>query len=156
MSVSIPKTNCSPSSKRVKAARELVRRQDAAQDLIAFTEYTLPQYDTAPHHRLIAQRLQQVESGEISRLMIFMPPRHGKSELASRRFPAWYLGRHPERQIITASYNADLASDFGRDVRNIVGSAEFGNVFDSITLAQDSQAANRWHTNKGAPMSQRG
>ena len=130
------------------AARELVRRQDAAEDLISFTEYSHPQYKTAAHHRLIAQKLQQVERGEISRLMIFMPPRHGKSELASRRFPAWYLGRHPERQIITASYNADLASDFGRDVRNIVGSADFRNVF-AITLAQDSQAANGWHTNKG-------
>jgi predicted phage terminase large subunit-like protein len=134
--------------KLLDAARELVRRQDAAEDLIAFTEYTHTQYKTAAHHRLIAQKLQQVERGEISRLMIFMPPRHGKSELASRRFPAWYLGRHPERQIITASYNADLASDFGRDVRNIVGSAEFRNVFP-ITLAHDSHAANRWHTNKG-------
>jgi hypothetical protein len=133
---------------RADAARELLSRQNAAQDLISFTEYSLPHYVTAPHHRLIAEKLQQVERGEISRLMIFMPPRHGKSELASRRFPAWYLGRHPDRQIITASYNADLASDFGRDVRNIVGSADFRNVF-AITLAQDSQAANRWHTNKG-------
>ena len=133
---------------RADAARELLNRREAVQDLIAFTEYTLPQYETAPHHRLIAHKLQQVESGEISRLAIFVPPRHGKSELASRRFPAWYLGRHPDRQIITASYNADLASDFGRDVRNIVGSADFQNVF-GITLATDSQAANRWHTNKG-------
>ena len=133
---------------RADAARELLSRREAVQDLIAFTEYTLPQYETAPHHRLIAHKLQQVESGEISRLAIFVPPRHGKSELASRRFPAWYLGRHPERQLITASYNADLASDFGRDVRNIVGSADFGHVF-GITLAPDSQAANRWHTDKG-------
>ena len=77
------------------AARELVRRQDAAEDLISFTEYSHPQYKTAAHHRLIAQKLQQVERGEISRLMIFMPPRHGKSELASRRFPAWYLDGIP-------------------------------------------------------------
>ena len=68
-----------------------------------------------------------------------MPPRHGKSELASRRFPAWYLGRNPSEQIIAASYNADLANDFGREVRNIVNSQDYKNVFD-VELAQDSKA----------------
>lgn len=77
-----------------------------------------------------------------------MPPRHGKSEIASRRFPAWYLGRNPTHQIITASYNAELASDFGRAVRNIFSEQEYKNLFD-VRLAQDSQAANRWHTDRG-------
>jgi predicted phage terminase large subunit-like protein len=98
---------------------------------------------------LIARRLEAVERGEIDRLMIFMPPRHGKSELASKRFPAWCLGRNPSRQIIAASYNSDLASDFGRNVRNIVASPEFGEVFPGVALAADSQAANRMNTNKG-------
>lgn len=79
--------------------------------------------------------------------MIFMPPRHGKSELASRRFPSWYLGRNPNKQIIAASYNSDLASDFGREVRDIVKSPEYHNLF-SVSLAEDSRAVNRWHTNK--------
>lgn len=78
-----------------------------------------------------------------------MPPRHGKSELASKRFPAWCLGRDPKRQIIAASYNSDLASDFGRNVRNLVAEPEFGQVFPGVTLAPDSQAANRMNTNKG-------
>jgi len=81
--------------------------------------------------------------------MIFMPPRHGKSELASRRFPGWYLGQNPDHQIIAASYNSDLASDFGREVRNIIASPEYQNIFGGIELAPDSKAANRWHTNKG-------
>jgi predicted phage terminase large subunit-like protein len=81
--------------------------------------------------------------------MIFMPPRHGKSELASKRFPAWCLGRKPTRQIIAASYNSDLASDFGRNVRNIVAEPEFGQVFPGVSLAPDSQAANRMNTNHG-------
>lgn len=81
--------------------------------------------------------------------MIFMPPRHGKSELASKRFPAWCLGRNPTRQIIAASYNSDLASDFGRHVRNIVAEPEFGQVFPNVGLAADSQAANRMNTNHG-------
>jgi predicted phage terminase large subunit-like protein len=104
---------------------------------------------SAAHHQLIARRLEAVERGEIDRLMIFMPPRHGKSELASKRFPAWCMGRDPSRQIIAASYNSDLASDFGRNVRNIVASPEFGEVFPGVALAADSQAANRMNTNKG-------
>lgn len=79
--------------------------------------------------------------------MIFMPPRHGKSELASKRFPAWCLGRNPKRQIIAASYNSDLASDFGRNVRNIVAEPEYSQVFPGVTLSADSQAANRFNTN---------
>lgn len=81
--------------------------------------------------------------------MIFMPPRHGKSELASKRFPAWCLGRNPKRQIIAASYNSDLANDFGRNVRNLVAEPEFGQVFPGVTLAPDSQAAMRMNTNHG-------
>jgi predicted phage terminase large subunit-like protein len=98
---------------------------------------------------LITAKLEAVERGEIDRLMIFMPPRHGKSELASKRFPAWCLGRDPKRQIIAASYNSDLANDFGRNVRNLVAEPEFGEVFPGVTLAPDSQAANRMNTNHG-------
>lgn len=129
-------------------AQELLRRKDAAESLIAFTEYTNPGYATAAHHRRIADKLEAVERGGIDRLAIFMPPRHGKSELASRRFPAWYLGRNPDRQIIAASYNSDLASDFGREVRNIVAGPEYGAVFDT-RLREDSRAAERWNTDQG-------
>ena len=80
--------------------------------------------------------------------MIFMPPRHGKSELASRRFPAWYMGRNPDKQIIAASYNSDLASDFGREVRNIIRTNEFSRLFN-VKLAEDSRAAGRWNTDAG-------
>lgn len=97
---------------------------------------------------LIAEKLEAIERGEIDRLMINMPPRHGKSELASRRFPAFFLGRHPDRSIIAASYNSDLAADFGRQVRNIVATKEYGNIF-TTKLAEDSRAANRWNTDKG-------
>lgn len=132
-----------------EAAREVLRRRGARGRLIAFTEYTLDSYESAPHHRLIAERLEAVERGEIKRLMIFMPPRHGKSELASRRFPAWYLGRKPKAEIIAASYNSDMAADFGRDVRSIVASEEYQAVFPGVCLRVDSKAAERWHTTVG-------
>lgn len=131
-----------------QAASELLARRKARNGLIAFSSYTNPAYIAAPHHELIAAKLEAVERGEIKRLMITMPPRHGKSELASRRFPAWFIGRNPGKQVIAASYNSDLASDFGREVRNIVASPEYCALFD-CTLAIDSKAANRWHTDKG-------
>ena len=131
-----------PSLAQVQAAQ-------ARRSLLRFTEYTNPQYQRAAHHALIAEKLEAVERGEIDRLMIFMPPRHGKSELASKRFPAWCLGRNPQRQIIAASYNSDLANDFGRNVRNLVAEPEFSQVFPGVTLAPDSQAANRMNTNRG-------
>lgn len=81
--------------------------------------------------------------------MVFMPPRHTKSELGSRRFPAWCLGRNPDWQIITSTYSQDFANDFGRDVRRIVASREYQNVFPGITLAADVKAAARWNTNAG-------
>lgn len=130
------------------AAQELLRRRHARRGLIPFTSYTNAAYEPAPPHSEIAEKLEAVERGEIDRLMIFMPPRHGKSELASRRFPAWYMGRNPDKQIIAASYNSDLASDFGRDVRNIVRSHEFSRLFN-VKLAEDSRAAGRWNTDAG-------
>ena len=136
------------SAAKKEAAREILKRRAARKGLIAFTEYTLHSYVPSRHHHLIADKLEAVERGEVDRLMIFMPPRHGKSELASKRFPSWYLGRNPTKQIITASYASDLATDFGREVRNIVAGEEYAALFDT-KLRQDSKAANRWHTSDG-------
>jgi predicted phage terminase large subunit-like protein len=127
----------------------MAHREQWAGSLIEFTKHTNPLYVPAAHHYRIAEKLEAVERGEIDRLMIFMPPRHGKSELASKRFPAWCLGRKPTRQIIAASYNSDLANDFGRNVRNIVDEPEFSEVFPNVSLASDSHAANRMNTNHG-------
>lgn len=127
---------------------ERERKSKARSSLLAFTEYTHSDYRPAPHHVKICEALEAVARGDTKRLMVFMPPRHGKSELASRRFPAWYLGAYPRHQIIAASYNSELASDFGREVRNIVGAREYQALFDTA-LAPDSQAANRWHTSAG-------
>lgn len=132
-----------------EAAREVLARRAARSGLIGFTEYRQPRYRAAAHHHLIARRLEAVERGEIQRLAIFMPPRHGKSELASRSFPAWFLGRNPDKEVISASYNSDLAGDFGRDVREIVRDPAFRNVFPGVRLRQDSQAADRWQTEQG-------
>ena len=131
-----------------RAAAELLRRHDAQRSLIAFTQYTFPRYRAASHHRLIAAQLERLLTGGVDRLMLLVPPRHGKSELASRRFPAFYLGHHPDRHFLSISATADLAADFGRDVRNLISGAEYGSLFET-GLAADSHAKGKWHTSAG-------
>lgn len=138
-----------PSITRAQAAAEILRRRRARESLIGFTEYTNPRYRTAKVHKLIAEQLDRVERGEIDRLMLLIPPRTGKSELASRRFPAIALGRKPERQFISASASGDFAAEFGRDVRNLIQSQEYKALFPGVRLAEDSQAKNKWNTSAG-------
>jgi len=133
----------------LKAAKILISRDDAKNNLIDFTERTFERYRTAPHHRIIAGQLERIERGEIDRLMLLVPPRHGKSELASHLFPAWYLGRQPNKQFLSVSATESLASDFGRAVRNTIASPEYRAIFDRTELAEDSQARGKWHTSAG-------
>ena len=145
---------------QVLARRELARRTLARRDLIAFSWYTFRGYQPSRCHRLLARYLQQVErfiatGGQegIGRLMVFMPPRHGKSELVSVRFPAWFLGRNPDRRVILTSCTADLATGFSRQVRNIIRDNAYQCVFGQrsglprerqIIISDDSRAANAW------------
>ncbi len=132
-----------------QAAEEYYARLSAQDSLIDFTRYTKPGYVVDPAHRMIAEHLEKVESGEIQRLMIFAPPRHGKSELSTRRFPAWYLGRNPRKTIISASYGADFARGFGRDVRDIIACPEYGRVFPDVAIRADNRAAEEWAVGQG-------
>lgn len=131
-----------------QAAQELLKRRAARQSLLTFTSYTKPDFESSWHHEEIAEKLEAVECGEVKRLIIEAPPRHTKSELASRRFPAWYVGRNPHKQIITSTYSGEFAADFGREVRGIVSEPSFKHLFPDVVLREDSKAANRWHTNK--------
>lgn len=113
--------------------------------LIAYAAYQWPGYRDAAHHRLIARHLEAVERGEITRLMITMPPRHGKSMLASEFFPAWYLGRNPDHYVVTATYAQELADDFGRKVKQQIEDDAYRLIFPGVGLAGDSRAAKRFH-----------
>ena len=124
-------------------------RRQAAQSLIKFTEHTFARYQTAEHHRIIAGQLERVERGEIDRLLLLVPPRHGKSELASKRFLAWH------KQFLSIPATAELAADFGREVRNLIGSPEYKSIFFT-TLSEDSQAKGKWHTAAGGIYYSRG
>jgi predicted phage terminase large subunit-like protein len=133
----------------ISPATELQRRRRARTSLIGFAEFTLAKYKADPFHYKVAEKLEAVERGEIKRLMIFAPPRHGKSELSTRRFPAWYLGRNPTHNIISASYNAAFAKGFGRNVRDIVNQEEFGVLFPDARVRADLRAADEWELEQG-------
>lgn len=113
--------------------------------LISYAAYQWPNYQDAPHHRLIARHLEAVERGDITRLMITMPPRHGKSMLASEFFPAWYMGRNPDHYVVTATYAQELADDFGRKVKNQIEDEAYQAIFPGVGLADDSKSAKRFH-----------
>ena len=121
----------------------------AHSNLLAYVRLQFPGYKIGPHHRKIAEALMAVERGEIKRLIIQAPPRHGKSMLTSEYFPAWYLGRNPDRYIITATYGQELADDFGRKVRNQIRSDEHRAAFPQCKLSEDSQSASRFGTEAG-------
>jgi predicted phage terminase large subunit-like protein len=121
-----------------------VRAEQAAAtvDPAAFASYVSNgTWQPAPHLEYIIERLRAVAVGESSRLLVFAPPRHGKSELL-KHYAAWFLGRFPDRSVIIASYNDDLAADFGRAVRAILNA--HGKELFGIEIAQDSSAANRF------------
>lgn len=126
------------------AAAELLKRRRARSSLLNFTNYTFPQYRAERVHELIAARLDRVVAGECRRLMIFAPPQHGKSELASVRMPAYWLGRRPDDSVIMASYAASLAYSKSRQARSIVESDEFARLFGGITTRADSRAVDHW------------
>ena len=134
--------------KEIERLKAHIRGQEGRGDLISFTEEMMPGYECAKHHRLIADKLMAVERGEIKRLMIFMPPRSGKSTLASIYFPSWYIGKNPTRQIITASYSGKLSEQFSRKVRNTVGNANYTDFFPTVSLSADSKAKDMWHTSQ--------
>src|SRR3990167_9739884 len=134
---------------QTEAKKELAKRELARRKLSWFVKYSFDDYRESWHHKVIFKKLEAVERGEVRKLMIFVPPRHGKSEICSINFPAWFFGRNPKKSIIASSYNSDLAISFGRKARNIVDSAEYKHLFPRVTLAEDSKAAGQWNTNQG-------
>lgn len=112
-----------------------------------------PSYNAGWVHEDIARRLEKfsadVSARRSPRLMLLMPPRHGKSELASIRFPAWHLGHHPEHEVINCGYNLDLPMKFSRKVREIARDPAFLALFPTCVLDAESQSAEAWNTTSG-------
>jgi predicted phage terminase large subunit-like protein len=121
----------------------------AAVDLACYAVALWPGFQMARHHELIIEKLEAVTRGDIRRLMIFMPPRHGKSLITTQLFPAWYLGLNPRRSVISSSYGQELSDDFGRRVRGFVTDPLHQAIFPECRIAEDSSSMRRFNTVAG-------
>ena len=140
--------------------RRLIRVRDAEDDLLTYLQLSMPTvqdpddadkslYEIGAHHRVIASAMHAVDRGEITKLLLVMPPRHGKTQTVTKGTTAWYSGRHPEKSVIVGTYNGDFAADLGRDVRALVQSAAHKQVFPDYALEHGSEAADRLKTTRG-------
>lgn len=114
----------------------------ARESFVGFSAYVDPTWAPYPHAVMAAERLEDVEAGRVKKLMIFMPGQHGKSSLVSRNFPAWCLGRNPDRAVILATYGAAYSALWGRRARDIV--QRYGPPLFGIDVRKDSAAADHW------------
>jgi len=139
-----------PETERAKitALLEMDRVERCKESFLFFAKQMWPVFISGRHHAIMADAFERVANGSLKRLIINMPPRHTKSEFASYLLPSWFLGKFPEKKIIQTAHTAELATGFGRKVRNLVSSEAYTKVFDT-KLSTDSKAAGRWNTDKG-------
>lgn len=146
--------------KKLSAAKRQKTALECRTDFLKFVKYTMPDPDDpdnldlsmfkdAKHHRALAKVLEKVEKGHIPRLIVSMPPRHGKSELISRRFVPWLQGKDSYRNVIFATYNEDFAKDFGADVRNIMTTPQYAQIFPKFSFRKGGASKSRIQTQTG-------
>lgn len=142
----------SPELKRSTLEKIRVFKKDWVQkhgkdNFLDFIAHVYPGYMVGAHHRKLANIFEDIAAGKKKRVIVNIAPRHGKSELISYLAPAWFLGKYPHKKVIMASHTADLAVNFGRRVRNLVGSDAYKDIFPQVELQADSKSASRWGTN---------
>ena len=121
----------------------------ASNNILGFATSVYPGFKIGPHHRRLAKIFEDVIAGKKSRVIINIAPRHGKSEFSSYLFPAYFLGKFPEKKIIMGTHTAGLSEDFGRRVRNLIESEEYNEIFPNTQIAEDQKAAGKWSTSAG-------
>ncbi|MCD8394533.1 MAG: terminase family protein [Bacteroidales bacterium] len=129
---------------RKKEILKLMRKRArllAPNDFAHFLAYANPKYQAEWFHQLIAHRCQDVLEGRIKNLMVFIPPQHGKSEIISRMFPAWALGRNPDLKIVSCSYSSDLSQQFSRSVQRIIDTKDYAEIFPDTFISGSMVAA---------------
>ena len=129
--------------------KQLEKVETCQKEFLPFVRSMWPEFIAGRHHYLIAEKMEQIASGKLKRLIINMPPRHTKSEFASYLFPAWMIGRNPSMKIIQATHTTELAVNFGRKVKNLLETDEYKEIFDDTKLSADSKASGRWDTKSG-------
>ena len=122
-------------------------KEHGKDSFLDFILHVYPGYKIGEHHRKLARIFEDIAAGKKKRVIVNIAPRHGKSELISYLAPAWFLGKYPHKKVIMASHTADLAVNFGRRVRNLVGADAYKDIFPQVELQADSKSASRWGTN---------
>lgn len=120
--------------RRLNALMQLKLKKEASIDFARFLQYSIPRYQLMWFHRVIAEHCQMLYEGKIKNLMVFMPPQHGKSEIISRNFPAWVLGRDPSVKIIGCSYSAVLASGFSMNIQRSISDGRYQSIFSDTKI----------------------
>lgn len=119
------------------------------ENFLQFIAHMQPDYLFGAHLKRLGGLLMDIEKGLKDRILVSVAPRHGKSQMISIYYPAWYMGRNPKHKVIIASHTADLAVDMLRKVRNLMMTPEYQRVFPGVAIASDSKAAGKWDTNQG-------
>jgi hypothetical protein len=124
-------------------------RRQARDDFASYCAALYPRFELPPHLRTLVNTLERVERGELDRVIVCMPPRHGKSLTTSQMFSSYYLGRNPSKSIIASGRGQELASDFGRRVRNLVSDPLHRRIFPGSVLVDGSAAVHRFGLTAG-------
>jgi hypothetical protein len=117
--------------------------------MLGFATHVYPGFKIGPHHRKLSKIFEDVIAGKKKRVIINIAPRMGKSEFSSYLFPAYFLGKFPDKKIIMGTHTASLSEDFGRRVRNLIESDEYQDLFPDTRIADDQKAAGKWSTGAG-------
>ena len=130
--------------------RETRARLAAAQDnMLGFASAVYPGFKIGPHHKRLAKIFTDVIEGRKKRVIINIAPRMGKSEFSSYLFPAYFMGKFPQKKIIMGTHTAGLSEDFGRRVKNLIETEEYHEIFPETLVAEDQKAAGKWSTSAG-------
>ena len=122
---------------------------NARENILDFAKHVYPGFKVGPQHRKLAKIFEDVIAGKKKRVIINIAPRMGKSEFSSYLFPAYFLGKYPNKKIIMGTHTAGLSEDFGRRVRNLIDTEEYREIFPSTNVADDQKAAGKWSTSAG-------
>jgi len=125
------------------------RLTSAEKSMLGFASAVYPGFKIGPHHKKLAKIFTDVIEGKKRRVIINIAPRMGKSEFSSYLFPAYFLGKFPDKKIIMGTHTAGLSEDFGRRVRNLIDSEEYHEIFPATNVADDQKAAGKWSTSAG-------
>jgi len=146
--------------RQLRITQRVLAIKRSREGMIPFAKFLMPHpddpdnaemslYKDAQHHKVLAAALEEVEKGTIPRLIVTMPPRHGKTQLVCKSFIPWYLARDPYRNVIFATYNEDFAQDQGADIRASILHPAFSQVFPNFKLRKGGSSKGRLQTDKG-------